>query len=645
MVLYSPARSLSPFSEILAQSRAAHKAPRKRTPVSRRVIDSEDEDSDQDPSPHAQPPASTPSISSPLIEPNRKSHSPAQDSRDNDQRSIQKTSEATAVGGKPAQEDEEARDPHHEEGNDRPLVPTQDTTEIDPAECDFQSDADIDESLARLAENYSKMDAAQKRSWESNRALDNFRNGRPKHFECLVHLLGDSPCSTRQEYYPSKVGARSAISGFFGHNKNEWNQVPKAVRVFLCRKDYQRHQHKLKNGMGYFHLPLCRELVNRLEQWRPGNRFTVQLTKTMSERLTKFYEEVHAGLSEAEAAAKTDAIKTEGTTTDAVRKAEKTPVIFAIELQNRFRGDKKTPDDVRALLDWLETKLADGTIKDFPAFEALFEALPQDVKRMQDEQKRRRALENEKLPEAVKLAKKRNTHTKAAAASSSASVQATEREPSPTAGPSQAAATTGYAVASSPTGVEGTKRGKSPMPDPSKTARTAMPPPSFTFTPINTDTASYSGSNITSTPQFENLWETALKCDRENEAREKVQNGQSDEDEDQEMESDIEMTNANNGFAVTKTHASPSKITLRLGKANKGKAPVRAGFVPSEPEALVPKKRKHAATPVRRDSKLEGEQTRPAKKSKQTTPVDEPSVVATLSISDMKVVIDFAPAT
>jgi hypothetical protein len=73
------------------------------------------------------------------------------------------------------------------------------------------------------------------------------------------------------------------------------------------------------------------------------------------------------------------------------KRATNTPVLFAIELERRFGGDNKTTDELHDLFDWLDTKLADGTIEDLPAFEAVLDERPQDMEQLQAQKKRRDA--------------------------------------------------------------------------------------------------------------------------------------------------------------------------------------------------------------------------------------------------------------
>jgi hypothetical protein len=77
-------------------------------------------------------------------------------------------------------------------------------------------------------------------------------------------------------------------------------------------------------------------------------------------------------------------------------------------------------------LNWLETKLADGTIEDLPAFEALLEERPQDMEQMRAQKNGRDALEKTLL---MKLPKKL----------SSTAEQITESENTPTHRPARAA--------------------------------------------------------------------------------------------------------------------------------------------------------------------------------------------------------------
>lgn len=286
------------------------------------------------------------------------------------------------------------------------------SVEVDSLDHQYMSDSDLIEETFRQAQGYSKLPAATKRAWETERANTLFQEGKSKHFECSEHLLSGRSCSTLQEYLPSRTAARPVISCFFGHNKREWNQIIKSVRVFLCRKCYQRHEHKLHPHLASIQLPLCRELVERLERWRPGCLFKVKLTKAMEEKVARFEKKMKIeGSIRRDAAAEIDAEDLEDQTSDVMR-ATNTPVLFAIELENRFGGNNKTAEEVRALFDWLQTKLTDGTIENLPAFEALLHVRTQDIEQMQVQQKRRPALKKAllmKMPAELASASRRTT--------------------------------------------------------------------------------------------------------------------------------------------------------------------------------------------------------------------------------------------
>jgi hypothetical protein len=256
----------------------------------------------------------------------------------------------------------------------------------------YMSDANLPEEVFREAQGYSKLSTAAKRIWETKRAETLFRAGKPKHFECLDHLIGGTPCSTLQEYLPSRMVARPVVSSFFGHNKSGWNRIIKSVRVFLCRKCYQLHEHRLRKHLAPIQLPLCRELIDRLETWRPGCLFAIQLTTAMEEKVKRFNMKMEKeGSVRRTAAAELDAEDLEGKGSKNKR-AINTPVLFAIKLENRFGGTNKTPADLRNLFDWLDTKLADGTIEDLPAFEILLDERPQDMEQFQAHKKHRDAV-------------------------------------------------------------------------------------------------------------------------------------------------------------------------------------------------------------------------------------------------------------
>jgi hypothetical protein len=367
------------FSQLLVQSQAVSKSSRSKKPISTPNIESRHEESDADPSPHAQLPASTPPIKSePDSQPTRTTHHVD----DTPQGPEQRAAESIAAHIMAIPDNVRA-----------PVVrsPSPFSAEINSLDHDYMSDHDLPEKTVRQSQGYYKLSLAAKKVWETKRAETLFRAGEPKHFECSEHLLGGRPCSTLQEYLPSRMVARPVISSFFGHNKFGWNHVIKSVRVFLCRKCYQRHENRLHSHMAAIQLPLCRELVNRLERWRPGCLFTMQLTNAMQERVEKFKEEMKKeGSVRRVVAAELDAEDLEGKGSKN-RRAINTPVLFAIKLERRFGGDNKTADELHDLFDWLDIKLADGTIEDLPAFEAILEERSQDADQFQAQKKRRDA--------------------------------------------------------------------------------------------------------------------------------------------------------------------------------------------------------------------------------------------------------------
>lgn len=333
------------FGQLSAQSPPAIESSKAHP----QAIDSGYEETDTDPPPHAQPPAATPSIKS---EP----HSQSSDSTDQD----------PVVG------------------SSSPF-----SADVESVDHGYMSDADLPENLFREAQGYDKLSIKEKAVWETKRATQFLQEGESKHFECLDHILGGQPCTTLQEYLPSRLTARSVISSFFGHNKGGWNQIPKSVRVFLCRKCYQRRENKLKPHLAAIQLPLCRELINRLERWRPGCLFTIQLSAAMERKVKTFDVNMDKeGAVRRIVAAEVDTESLEGKAS----RAANTPVLFAIKLYNRFGGTNKTIENLRSLFDWLDAKLVDGTIEDLPAFEVLLEEFPEDMERMRALKQRRDAL-------------------------------------------------------------------------------------------------------------------------------------------------------------------------------------------------------------------------------------------------------------
>ncbi|KAI5194661.1 hypothetical protein AUEXF2481DRAFT_8312 [Aureobasidium subglaciale EXF-2481] len=301
-------------------------------------------------------------------------------------------------------------DSGHEETDEDPSPHTQppaSTPYTEPeSEVQYMSDDDLIEENYRGTQGYSKLTATERRVWETDRAKLLCREGHAKHFECSIHLLGEAPCSTLQGYLPSRMAARPVVSCFFGHNKNEWNQINKSVRLFLCRKCYQRRGHKLGSHLASIQLPFCREMVERLKIWRPDCLFTIKLTKAMVEKVQRFEKVVAVeGSVRQEAAAEVDSDDPESRGAN-IRRANHTPVLVAIELENRFGGRNKTAEELSALFDWLESKMVDGTIEDIPAFEALLNISPENEEQLHTQQKRRATLKDSLH---IKLAAKRQS--------------------------------------------------------------------------------------------------------------------------------------------------------------------------------------------------------------------------------------------
>ena len=132
--------------------------------------------------------------------------------------------------------------------------------------------------------------------------------------------------------------------------------------------------------MATVQLPLLREFIDRLERWRPGCLFTIELPTAMEAKVQRFNRKMEEeGAVRRTVAAELDTEDLKGKSS----RAANTPVLVAIKLESRFGGINKNTADLHSLLDWLDIKLADGTIEDLPAFEALIEERPQDKERLQ----------------------------------------------------------------------------------------------------------------------------------------------------------------------------------------------------------------------------------------------------------------------
>jgi hypothetical protein len=520
-----------------------------------RAIDSGREETDEDPSPHAQPPAPTPSIKS---KPDDESTYSTDDDDGLEQEMAGDTSELSSILN-----DDRVHTTEIADVRSLSSLSTHRITEADPLEDDYLSDDDLIEEDAKKAEGYLDMSASEKRAWEGKQAETFFRAGFAKHFECSIHLLEEEHCTTHQEYYPSRCAARPVVSCFFGHNKNEWSQIVKSVRVMLCRKCYQRLDHKHKPHLASIQLPVCQELINRLDRWRPGCHFRIGLTKAMSAKVDRFNLEVAScGLTRQEVAATIDANRPNRKGAD-IDRAENTPVLFAIELKNRFEGDNKTIGDVRALLDWVAVKLADGTIEDLPAFEALLKLRPQDKQKLLAQQRRRATLKSSRR--SLASADKVEVRHSCKVLPLSDSDHIAETADTPTPGPSRA-------------------------------AFPAMLPPARTFKAINVPIASSSRTSLLTASGSDNSG-LDLLCT----AADFVRDGSSGTDP-----------------FVSSVPPARTQIMLKFGK---GKMPVITNPVTEASQAQIPKKRKRITIVVREDSKVH-EDTAPAtKKAKRAKAV------------------------
>ncbi|THY24683.1 hypothetical protein D6D01_05357 [Aureobasidium pullulans] len=534
-----------------------------------RAIDSGREEFEQDPSPHAQPHAPTPSIKS---EPDHESTCSTDDDDDFEQEMTGHASELLSISNDDGVHTTEIADVRSISS-----LSTHRITEADPLEDDYLSDDDLIEEDAKKAEGYLNMSASEKRAWEGKRAETFFRAGFAKHFECSIHLLEEEHCTTHQEYYPSRCAARPVISCFFGHNKNEWNQIVKSVRVMLCRRCYQRLDHKHKPHLASIQLPVCQELINRLERWRPACRFSIGLTKAMSAKVDRFNLELAScGLTRQEVAAAIDVNRPNRKGAD-IDRAENTPVLFAIELKNRFEGDNKTSGDVRALLDWLAVRLADGTIEDLPAFEALLKLRPQDKKKLLAQQRRRATLKRSRRSRAS--ADKGEVHQ---------SRKVLKAKP---------VSDSGHIAETADT----------PTPGPSRAAISAILPPARTFKAINVPIASSSRTSLLTASGSDSSG-LDLLCT----AGDFVRDGSSGTDP-----------------FVSSVPPARTQIMLKFGK---GKMPIITNPVTEASQAQIPKKRKRITIVVREDSKVHKDAAPAAKKAKRAKAVPKEAAQEQLSV-------------
>lgn len=254
-----------------------------------------------------------------------------------------------------------------------------------------------------------------------------------KEFVCVSEALGYTKCDTNQEY-SSELYMRSWTSCFFGHNKNEWRQRPYWMIVGLCRKHYQRitydaeHNHEASTDLKsipHLQLRLIRAQLDKDQEWRPHALYKVQLAKALTVEINKFNDLVAQGQSEENAYAKIDEnraalwtakvakskLKEKGDSqaqkqktdsqaqeqeTDSRTQHQKTnknrpsktpahttPIRLAVELHRNVIGPDfdKNLHYVRCVLDFLESKLLDGSLTQLPALEFLLHYREEDKRR------------------------------------------------------------------------------------------------------------------------------------------------------------------------------------------------------------------------------------------------------------------------
>lgn len=129
-----------------------------------------------------------------------------------------------------------------------------------------------------------------------------------KEFLCSSDFLGHPECNTQQEF--STTLARSWISCFFGHNKNEFTQRPSSKQMLLCRKHYQRigyharlHSKDPKHPNSYpgLELKMIRAQLDKDEEWRPNALYRVKLAVALEAEVNKYNDLAAKGSTEEEA--------------------------------------------------------------------------------------------------------------------------------------------------------------------------------------------------------------------------------------------------------------------------------------------------------------------------------------------------------
>lgn len=267
----------------------------------------------------------------------------------------------------------------------------------------------------KMAPGYNEANLLEfQRNWLKRYGDSKMLNDGGKVFQCHVNILTGRECVTNQEYTAVSIN-REVISIYFGHNKSNWQQIPRRYQVPICRKDYQTLTYKVGEkhpspvdplSVVQMNLKLIRAQLDQLEIWRPDGRYTIQLNDSTQNRLMEFYKSKQQGLKHEDAvkASDNDAVaepertgrqrsedesevrESDSTTTSRRPRTKKPgfvcPIELAAHLDTTFCRREQTVANVRSVLDYIDMELMEENIQHLPPLEFLLEVRPVDSARM-----------------------------------------------------------------------------------------------------------------------------------------------------------------------------------------------------------------------------------------------------------------------
>jgi len=161
---------------------------------------------------------------------------------------------------------------------------------------------------------------------------------------------------------------RKVVSHIFGRNKLCTKQIPKSVWVCYCRKHYQRSRYRNPAGFALLQCDLLRKQIDRIDMWGGVSDWIIKIRKREEKRLNQENAELAARRVAENAASDGD------DDMDVVRDARQQTFTRASLTSSRwlirFTGSGKTTQEVREVLDIIETQIRDTKCK-FPDIEIL----------------------------------------------------------------------------------------------------------------------------------------------------------------------------------------------------------------------------------------------------------------------------------